>query len=180
MSENKNIVDQLSTAYNTEISGYHFYTTAAALVEDSKGKGVFINLAKDELAHIMVISKIAESVKKGLGWISYEEALKRGGDSFMEGGIPIFQKENELVKRFQTNQTDLNAVVIAMENEEGAIDFYSNLLKQAKEPVEKVVLTKLLEMEKAHLKVLRWESESLNNTGFWCGNMEFSVEKETE
>jgi rubrerythrin len=71
-------------------------------------------------------------------------------------------------------------VQIAIETEMGAVDFYANLLKEATTPAEKVCLTKLLEMEKGHLKVLRWEYESLNKTGFWCGEMEFSVEKESE
>ncbi len=43
-----------------------------------------------------------------------------------------------------------------------------------------MLLTRLLEMEKGHLKILRWESEALNRTGFWCGIMEYSVEKEVE
>ncbi|MCC6501872.1 MAG: ferritin family protein [Deltaproteobacteria bacterium] len=178
MAQDK-LIQDLNTAYNTEITGYHFYTTAAALVEDSKGRAVFSNLAKDELAHIVVIGKIAESIKNGLGWISYEEALAQGFGIALSGQIP-FPAENELLKRLSTNQSDTNAVQIAIETEMAAVDFYSNLLKTADTPVEKVCVTKLLEMEKGHLKVLRWEYESLNKTGFWCGEMEFSVEKESE
>ena len=178
MAQDK-LIQDLNTAYNTEITGYHFYTTAAALVEDSKGRSVFSNLAKDELAHIVVIGKIAESLKNGLGWISYEEALAQGFGIALSGQIP-FPPENELLKRLSTNQSDTNAVQIAIETEMAAVDFYSNLLKTAETPAEKVCVTKLLEMEKGHLKVLRWEHESLNKTGFWCGEMEFSVEKESE
>ena len=54
------------------------------------------------------------------------------------------------------------------------------MLKAARGSAEKGLLTKILEMEKGHLKTLRWESESINKTGFWCGEMEYSVEKETE
>ena len=171
------ILDEFAVAYNTEITGYHFYATAAGLVEDPKGRTVFANLAKDELAHIVVVGKIAESIRGGLGWMSYEQALAEG--FALTQSIP-YPADNELIKRLTTNQTDLNAVQIAMENEEAAVDFYSRLLKGASQPVEKVVLTKLLEMEKAHLKALRWEYESINKTGFWCGEMEFSVEKESD
>ncbi|HBG45734.1 MAG TPA: hypothetical protein DDW94_01960 [Deltaproteobacteria bacterium] len=171
------ILEDLGTAYNTEIAGFHFYTTAASVVEDPKGRSVFANLAKEELAHIVVVGKIAESIRSGLGWLSYEQALAEG--FALTQSIP-YPEENELIKRLNSNQTDLNAVQIAIENEEAAVDFYSKLLKGASKPVEKVVLTRLLEMEKGHLKVLRWEHESLNKTGFWCGEMEFSVEKETE
>lgn len=173
------IIQELTTAYNTEVTGYHFYTTAAALVEDSKGRAVFSNLAKDELTHIVVVGKIAESLKNGLGWISYEEALSRGFAMALTGQIP-FPAENELIKRLSTNQSDTNAVQIGIEAEEAAVDFYSKLLREVTTPAEKVCVTKLLEMEKGHLKALRWEYESLNKTGFWCGEMEFSVEKESE
>ncbi|MDO8426526.1 MAG: ferritin family protein [Deltaproteobacteria bacterium] len=172
------IIEELTIAYSTEISGYFFYTTAAVMVGDDKGKNIFAHLAKEELDHIRVIGRISESVKSGAGWIGYEEALKEDAPS--KRGLPIFHAENELIKRLEKNQTDLNAVTIAIENEERAVEFYSRLLKEAQKPVEKVVLTKLLEMEKGHLKILRWESESLLKNGFWCGEMEYTVEKERE
>ncbi|MBI5491574.1 MAG: ferritin family protein [Deltaproteobacteria bacterium] len=172
------IIKELNIAYNTEITGYFFYSTAAVMVGDDRGKNIFTHLAKEELDHIRVIGRIADSVKGGGGWISYEDALKE--DTPSKRGLPIFHAENELIKRLEKNQTDLNAVTIAIENEESAVDFYSRLLKDAVKPVEKVVLTRLLEMEKGHLKILRWESESLLKTGFWCGEMEYTVEKETE
>lgn len=178
MAQDK-MLEELGIAYNTEITGYHFYTTAAALVEDPKGRTVFSNLAKDELAHIVVVGKIAESLKNGLGWISYEDALAQGFGVALSGNIP-FPAENELLKRLSTNQSDSNAIQIAIDTEAEAVDFYSKLLKEAKTPDEKVCLTKLLEMEKGHLKILRWEYESINKTGFWCGEMEYSVEKESE
>lgn len=176
MSQDK-IVQELSIAYTAEITGYHFYTTAAALVEDSKGRSVFTNLAREELTHIMVISAIADTVKKGMGWVSYEEALA-GGVAAVQG--LQYPKDDELIKRLYTNQSDTNAVQIGIEIEEQAVNFYTKLLKGAQTPNEKVVLTRLLEMEKGHLKILRWEHESLTNKGFWCGDMEYSVEKEIE
>lgn len=173
------VIKELTTAFKTEIAGYFFYTTAAVMVGDDRGKDVFLNLAKEELDHIRVVSRIAESVKTGAGWISYEDALKEGASVAIHG-TPIFPKNNDLVKRLEKNSTDLNAVKIGIEAEEEAVEFYSRLLKNAGSPVEKVALTRLLEMEKGHLKVLRWESESLIKTGFWCGEMEYSVEKESD
>ncbi|MBI5810453.1 MAG: ferritin family protein [Deltaproteobacteria bacterium] len=173
------MIDELSVAHNTEIDGYFYYTAAADVVGDEKGKDVFKHLAEDELEHIKAIAAIAEAVKSGMGWISYEEALKRGTLSG-EGGAPIFPKQNELIKRLRKNQTDLNAIGIGIEAEENAVEFYGGMLGRAETPVEKVVLTNILEMEKGHLKMLRWERESLIKTGFWCGTMEYSVEKEAD
>ncbi|HCY18295.1 MAG TPA: hypothetical protein DHU69_00705 [Deltaproteobacteria bacterium] len=74
----------------------------------------------------------------------------------------------------------MNAVTVAVEIEEKAVNFYSGLLKAASEPDERTVLTKILDMERNHLKLLRWERESIQHTGFWADFMEFSVEKELE
>lgn len=174
----KKIIEELGTAYKTEIAGHAFYTVASKLANHEKGRNIFLHLAKEELDHIWVISRIADSLKSGAGWIGYEEALKR---AMLTGqSLPIFQADNELIKRLKGDPTDTNAVNIAIENEEEAVEFYSRLLHEAQTPAEKVVLTKLLEMEKGHLKILRWESESLRKTGFWGDTMEFSVEKETD
>ncbi len=178
MPGKKNLIRELSIAYNTEIAGYMFYSAAAEMVEDRRGKNLFSHLANEEFDHIRVISRISEGLRSGSEPIAYDLALKES--ALKEKGAPIFPKENELIKRLTTNQTDLNAVKIGIESEEAAVDFYSNLLKDANSPEEKVFLTKILEMEKGHLKMLRWESESLIKTGFWSGYMEYSVEKEID
>jgi rubrerythrin len=183
MPERYNVIEALDAAYRTEVAGHMFYTAAAAMAGDEKGRNVFAHLAKEEFDHIKVISSIAESVKSGNGWRDYDSALNAAGTGRAEGlpvSPPAFPGENELTKRLQRNPSDANAVQIGIESEEAAVEFYSRLLKDASAPIEKVVLTRLLEMEKGHLKMLRWESESLAKTGFWCGVMEYSVEKEVD
>ena len=177
MPETK-IIEDLGIAYKTEIKGYAFYNAASMVASNDRGKNVFVHLAKEELDHIRAISAIVEAVKADGGWIGFDEALKR---SVSTGeGLPIFQGENELISRLKKNPTDINAVNIAIENEDNAIEFYSRLLGEAGTAGEKVVLTRLLEMEKGHLKILRWELESLTKTGFWGDTMEFSVEMEKD
>ena len=177
MPTDKKTLRDLEVAYKTEIAGHLFYTAAAKMVNDKKGKNIFKHLAKEELEHMRVLTNIAGNIKKGGEWVKYETALKasKGVKS-----LPIFPKRDDMVKRLAKNQTDLNAIYMAIESEDAAVTFYTRLLKAAKSPTEKVTLTKILEMEKGHLKILRWESESLINTGFWAGNMEFSVEKEAD
>lgn len=179
MTVQNKIVAELEKAYRTEIAGHLFYLTAADMVSNERGKNVFNHLAKEELQHIGVISSIAESVKNGRGWISYDEAV-RGAGRVPHEPLPIFPGRDVLVMRLKENETDVNAIKIGIESEEAAVEFYSNLLKSATVTDEKVALTRLLEMEKGHLKMLRWEGESLMNTGFWSGTMEYSVEKETD
>ncbi len=174
------IIEKLSVALRTEVEGYNFYKQAVELTSDELGKNVFNHLAREELEHMDVIAGIAESLKEGRGWMSYDEALKTGLKVRGQKGLPVFPEKNELVERLREGKTDIDAVKIAIESEERAVGFYSDMLKEANSPDEKLFLTKLLDMEKAHLKILRWEYESLMQNGFWCDFMEYSVEKETE
>ncbi|MFZ3073046.1 MAG: ferritin family protein [Thermodesulfobacteriota bacterium] len=180
MTAESKLFKEFAIAYNTELDGYAFYTRAAEIISDDKGRNVFTHIAKEEFQHMAIVSSIADRLRKGLGIGSYEEALREGTTTFDKKGLPIFPKDNELIKRLKTNPTDQNAVAIAVEAEEKAVEFYGNMLKHAESPVEKVLFTRLHDMEKEHLKIFRWEYESLTKTGFWCGNMEYSVEKESE
>jgi rubrerythrin len=172
------LLEDFRIAYRTEVEGHAFYKTAAGLIEDERGKNLFNHLAAEELDHIRVISAFEESLKQGGRLSGYDEALKKGSTG--EKGLPIYPEKNKMLSRLGEDQNDLNAVTIAMDAEEKAVEFYLGMLKSAASPEEKVLLTKLLEMEKDHLKLLRWEMESLSTNGFWCDHMEYSVEKEVE
>jgi rubrerythrin len=179
MGENliKKLADDLSLAHNTELQGYYFYKHASEMMSDEKGREVFKHLASEEIEHIRVIRAIASSLEEGHGWMSYVDAVKHGSKD-TEEGLPIYQGKNELIERFKADQSDIMAIDIAIDNEEEAVEFYTGLLRLADEAPEKSILRELLQMEQAHLKLLQWESDALNKTGFCCDRMEFSVEGE--
>ncbi len=179
MGENliKKLADDLSLAHNTELRGYYFYKSAAELMSDEKGRDVFSHLASEEIDHIRAIRAIASSLEDGLGWMSYTDAVKQGSQDTLEG-LPIYQGKNELIEQFKSNQSDITAIDIAIDNEEQAVKFYSRLLSEATEEQEKALLGELLQMEQGHLKLLEWESDALRKTGFCCDRMEFTVEGE--
>ncbi len=171
------LADELSLAHNTELKGYYFYKAAAEMMSDEKGRDVFTHLASDEIDHIRVIKALAASLKDGLGWMSYSDAVKSGSQDTREG-LPIYQGKNELIERFDANQTDITAIDIAIENEEKAVAFYGRLLNGATDELQKDLLSELLKMEEGHLKLLQWESDALRETGFCCDKMEYTVEGE--
>jgi len=171
------LADELSLAHNTELRGYYFYKAASEMMSDEKGRDVFSHLASEEIDHIRVIKALAESLKDGLGWMSYAEAVKKGSEDTKEG-LPIYQGKNELIERFDANQSDITAIDIAIENEEKAVVFYKSLLERATDELAKELLSELLQMEEAHLKLLQWESDALRETGFCCDKMEYTVEGE--
>jgi rubrerythrin len=180
MDTTRRIIEELAIAYKTELTGYAYYTYAADLVKDERGKNVFRHIAKEELQHMAVVSFIGDALEEGLGLAGYEAALKSGRTALEKKGIPIFSEKNELIEGLKKNPTDQNAVRIAMEAEEKAVAFYSNMLRHAATPQEETLFTKLLEMEKGHLELFRWEEDSLLKRGFWCDMMEFTLEAEKE
>lgn len=172
------IIDTLQTALKTEMVGYSYYSDLVEMIEDEKGRNVFKHLAKEELDHIKYIVTLSDSVKAGRGWIGMKAA--RESDAFKDAGLPIYSDKNELMDRFKEDESDLNAIEIAMKNEEEAVGFYSGLLKEATGEGEREVLTRLVEMEKNHYDLLRWEKDSITHMGFWADQAEFSVEGERE
>ncbi|MBI5683030.1 MAG: ferritin family protein [Deltaproteobacteria bacterium] len=174
----ENIIAYMKTALNTELMGYKFYLHAAEITEDEHGKNIFKHLANDELDHIKAISSIVGSIEETGRVLTYDEALNAYNSRGQ--GLPIFPEENELIKKLGKNPEDLDALNIAIKSEEDAVHFYGSYLKSAGDANEKVLLTNLLEMEKGHLKLLRWEYDSIVDTGFWCDFMEWTVEGEKE
>lgn len=175
----KRAINRLTRAFHTEVAGYSLYLTAIDKVEDEKARAMFHHIAQDELEHIRVLTTITDSLKASGKWLSYEEALFIGA-SIGEKGLPIFPKENELIKRLGKNPGELDVLNVAIEVEEKAIALYTRDLGKAKEVDTKLLLSKLLDMERGHLNLLRWEYEALVRTGFWCDIMEFTVEGEKE
>ncbi|MEE8574209.1 MAG: ferritin family protein [Thermodesulfobacteriota bacterium] len=170
------IIDRLQTALTTEMEGYGFYNEISKKIEDEKGKNFFKHLAADELDHMKVVLAISDSVKAGKGWIGYNEATS--DDHTKGAGLPIFPDKNSMLDKLGPDGTDIEALEIALKSEEEAVKLYSEMLTDAGDDTEKEVLTKLVEMEKAHYDILRWEKDSLMNMGFWADHMEFTVEGE--
>jgi rubrerythrin len=172
------IIERLQTAFKTEMVGYSYYTDLAEMITDEKGRNVFKHLAKEEFDHIKYIIALSDSVKAGRGWIGMKTA--QDSDAFKDAGLPVYPHKNELMERFKKSESDLSAIEIAMENEEEAVGFYSGLLKEATEDGEREVLTRLIEMEKNHYDLLRWEKDSVIKVGFWADQAEFNIEGEME
>lgn len=172
------VIDSLRIALKTEMVGFSYYTDLVEMLDDEKAKNVFKHLAKEELDHIKYIITLSDSVDAGRGWIGMKEATE--SDAFKNAGLPIYPEKNELMEKYKTEESDLKAIEIAMDNEEEAVGFYSGLLKGAAADTEREVLLRLVEMEKNHYDLLRWEKDSIMKMGFWADQAEFTLEAEKE
>ncbi|MCK4739827.1 MAG: hypothetical protein KAT46_07745, partial [Deltaproteobacteria bacterium] len=85
-ASNERMISELGRAIRTEAEGHLFYSEAAKLTGDPKGREVFLHLASEELEHMHVIISLVEALENGEEWPYYPDALAEG----MKKEHPIF------------------------------------------------------------------------------------------
>jgi rubrerythrin len=171
------IVQELKRAINTEIDGYDFYIAAAESVDDEKGKKLFRQLAKEELDHLKALKSLSIALEKEGKWIEYEEAVDLGISILEEEKVPLFPNKELIPKLLGPNATDIDALNFAIKIEAEAIGYYSAALKNSSNKEEESFFSALRNIERAHLKLLRWELDSLVKKGYWSDFQDFTAEE---
>jgi len=174
------VLEELKKAINTEAEGYSFYLAAADFVEDEKGKELFRQLAKDELEHIKALTFLSVAIEKEGKWVSYEEAVNLSASLGEGDKVSIFPEKEAIHDLLGSKATDIDALNFGMKMEEEAVRHYSKALEESKDKDEISFCTSMVNIEKSHFDLLRWEHDSLAKTGFWCDNQEYTVEGEAD
>ncbi len=171
------LINEIKKAIDTEAEGISFYKYAAEIVKDAKGRAVFERLAEDELDHIRVLTSLSDSLEKDGKWISYKDALQKGR---VEGNekTHIFPPVSKIKDWDATDPTDIDALRFGIKIEEKAVEYYKNGLQGTDKEEERAFFSSMVEIEEGHLKLLEWEYDSLTRSGFWCDQIEYSVEGE--
>lgn len=172
------IVQELKKAIRTELDGYSFYLAVAEFVEDEKGKKLFRQLAKDELDHLKALKSLSIALAKEGKWIEYEEAIDFYISISEEEKLPLFPERNLIPELLGANATDFDALTFAIKIEEEAHTYYSDAFERSNSKEERSFFAALRNIEKAHLKLLKWELESVTKGGLWRDFQKFSEDKE--
>lgn len=146
------------------------YLEFARDTRDPKGKDMFIRLALDEYHHWETIEKQIQLLTETRS-ISQSVAIP---PSLIEPLIPKLSKKNLLIKG-QEKQDDLTALQTALELEHSARNFYQEQATNASGNVKQLLL-RLAEIEQIHLELIQAELDSIQQTGFWFGFPEFTLE----
>ena len=146
--------DALRMAIATEKSGLEFYTRAAALTKDLRGRTVFQELAAEERHHMGILeARYRELVAKD------PELEARPTFLFFKGAASgLFDAGTERLRR---GVDDAQALLIGIKCERGSHQFFKRYGERFEDSEGKQVFLEFADEERTHLALLMREYRSL-------------------
>ena len=161
MSEIENVKDAIKTAIQMEKDGYSFYEKAAAQTSSDMGRTIFKSIAADELLHLEVFQKLFNEK------IGKEEWHNLVNTSSKYVDIPIFPKDLEKIEGANPDTNEIDALRIAMDSEQRAIDYYSKIRENSTDEEVNKIIDEIINQEKNHYNILEGEFHHITSTGYW-------------
>lgn len=161
MSEIENVKDAIKTAIQMEKDGYSFYQKAAAQTNSDMGRTVFKSIAADELLHLEVFEKLFEEKVGKDEWYNLVNTSNKYVD------IQVFPKDLKQVEGASPDVSEIDALRIAMESEQKAIDYYTKIRKRSSDKEVNKIIDEIINQEKNHYFILEGEFHHINSTGYW-------------
>ena len=149
--------DLLTMAMEREKGGYEFYSRAAEITGDAKGREMFTWLAQQEMGHFNSLRNLVDALKSSAQAepirLSVEDTmqLKDLSESEAEGDITA-------------TTTALEALQIAMDAERASIDLYRKAEKNTLDPAAKMMFSEMVAEEQAHLLMLEAQYQAIKTT----------------
>jgi rubrerythrin len=145
-------LQMLSAALEKEQKGCDFYKDAAAKCANPLGKELFKILIGEEGIHVKRIQEIYDHLQGGKSnWPETWKSLKGENPDV----LALARKRiSELGSKVKPESSDLEAIEIGIQMEQGAIKFYEDQLAKAVEPLEKEFVTLMINEEHNHFAAL--------------------------
>ena len=115
------------------------------------GKTIFKGLAADELLHLEVFKKIFVNKIGKNEWVELVNTSKKYADS------NIFPKDLQKIEGANPNTNEIDALRIAMDSEQKAIDYYSKIKESLTDEVLKKIIDEIIVQETNHYLILEGE-----------------------
>jgi len=146
--------DALRMAIATERSGLEFYTRAAAMTRDPRGRSVFQKLASEEEEHLGTLEKRYRELIAG-----DPELEARPTFLFFKGAASGLFAEG--AKQLREGVNDQEALLIGIKCERGSHQFFKKYGERFEDSEGKQVFLEFAEEERAHLDLLKREYRAL-------------------
>ena len=151
------ISEAVATAIKMETDAIAFYEESANRASHAFGKEMFRGFVKDEQRHLAML----QGIFKGLG-------LKENFASPREEIKTVFSMlKDQMIKRAEAIQSEMDAIKIALDMEKAGFDFYQKAAASAPTPEEKKLFERLTVEENDHFSILNETYTFLENTGQW-------------
>jgi len=159
------MTNAIEIAIKMETDAIKFYKEAADKTKNSVGKKMFMTIREDEKRHLNMLTQIF----KGLD-------VKAGDVSPMKNIKTVFESmKNEMMKKVEASQNELEAFKIASQMEKEGIEFYRKALSEAKTEKEKALFDRLIKEEEQHYSIFANSYSFLSDTGNWFMWEEHSI-----
>src|SRR4030042_963818 len=142
----------IEIAMKAEREASQFYSKAAKMTKNPKGKDMFQQLSEFEMNHYQRLKGLLKSLEEKGEWILYE------GTSLKNKKIPLKAEK----PKGQEQLTDLDALKIAIREEKKARAYYRSMAELAKDPRGKDMYKRLASEEALHAQVLNDQYDTPN------------------
>lgn len=154
----------LAAALDKEERGRDFYKKASESCINPLGKEIFRTLMVDEGAHIKRVKEIFDNLSKGKKWDDNWKNYKVENEDLQK----LFRKRIETFgSRVEGDNSDIEAISIGLEMEQGAITFYEEQLSKASDLLEKEFAKVMISEERGHFGALEDLKMYLENPESW-------------
>jgi rubrerythrin len=162
----------LAAALEKEEKGRAFYEQAASTCTNERCKEVFAGLMADESVHMSRIQRIHAVLTKGGAWTADWKACSIENQDMRK---LLRERAAQLGTKVKPDTSDLEAVNVGIEMEQGSISFYAEQLDKATDTLEKEFSTQMIGEERAHLRTLEDLRLFLTDPEAWYIEMEHHV-----
>lgn len=160
----KRMAEAVLAAMRAEVEGRHFYLMAARTTEDEQGRGVFEQLAEEELAHHEFLKRHYKAlVETGRP----DEGARLGSRADLSGSSPIFSPA--LRARIADAHFEMTALSVGIQLELQAQTFYREQAKQASDGTVRAFFEELADWESGHYNALLAQQDSLKED-YWSAS----------
>ncbi len=161
----------VKTGIEIEKKGVKTYLDFAYKTKDCNGKNVFIRLGRDEYDHMVIFEKELESLTSEKCWV-----MEDIPQSIIERVTPTLRNIEKI--KGEEGMGELEALKTALEMEKKSIEFYKDSVAKISDQHALMVFNRIIKMEESHYDLIQAEIDHIENTGFWFGIPEFSMEVE--
>lgn len=154
----------LRQGMQVELAGCHFYIDLAQRTTNPTGKGMFEQLANDELEHLRILSLEYQQLSQGKFWSELNEVRVAAATAeevpvFPEPGVPVISRPPDA--------TELQALELAMDFERRGYDLYRKAATETPDVSGQAVYNYLAQQESRHFAILQKSHEYLSKQGAW-------------
>ncbi len=148
----EDMIDAIVEAYTMEKGTREFYDFASSKAILEYAKETFRKLRDWEETHMHYLEFLYHSLQGDVETMTYEEFSKKVPATHIESGIPVRDAERLFEEKEFIDDTE--AIILALEIEGKAYNFYRKLSESAEDSNAGVIFREMMSQEEKHINSL--------------------------